>query len=54
MKDYAAKIERDLSEITAGMSEPSNRAWQAAKAEMRDDMAEICPQLKTARREPAD
>lgn len=53
VKDYAAKIERDLGEITAGMSEPSNRAWQSAKAEMREDMAEICPQLTAARAEPA-
>ena len=51
--DYAKSIERDLSEITAGMSEPSNRAWHAAKAEMREDMAEICPQLSATRREPA-
>jgi len=51
---YASKIERELSEITAGMSEPSDRAWRAAKAEMRADMAEICPRLSGAGATPAE
>ena len=47
--DYAAKIERDLNQITAGMSEPSNRDWREAKKEMRRDIREMCPELSARR-----
>jgi hypothetical protein len=43
--EYANEIEEAMRGITAGMSEPSNSAWAAAKREMRQDMLETCPDL---------
>lgn len=48
--DYAAKIERDLNDITAGMSEPRNRAWQTAKTVA--DGAEISPRRMVVHEQP--
>ncbi|MGC1215731.1 MAG: hypothetical protein WA890_31295 [Micromonospora sp.] len=42
---YPAEIERELEGIAAGMSEPSNRSWRAAKGEVENDILATCPQF---------
>ncbi|WP_156511248.1 hypothetical protein [Nocardia nova] len=47
---YEDRIEHELNGITAGMSEPSNKAWREAKAEMEHDIQQTCPDLLPHRR----